>query len=216
MADDKKEATGKEKKEAKAPVSAEAAAKAGGGLPMGALVAGAVLLALGGGLGVGGSMVVAKWAGGTAETKAAGGEHAAKPTEGEHGAGGKTLHEMSEIALPDLMSNIRNQQGRRFVKISCAIYIVTEDAVKLGLASAGGGHGGGGDAGANIKRIMQQSLEEHLKNYDMDELTGPNIYQQLKKGFRDALERSLHEVFPHEPADKTFVERVVLTNLLVQ
>lgn len=216
MAEDKKEATSKEKKTGKEAAPAAApAANAGGGLPMGAIAAGVVLLLLGGGMGVGGSMVMAKWAGG-AEAKADAGAHTAAPAEGEHGKSKeKTLHEMTEISIGDLMSNIRNQQGRRFVKVSCAIYMVTEDAVKLGLSAAGGGHGGG-EAGGNIKRILQQSLEEHLKNYDMDDLTGPNIYLQLKKGFRDALERTLHDTFPHEASDKRFVERVVLTNLLVQ
>lgn len=220
MADDKKEATNKEKKTGKeaAPAAAPAAKAGGSAMPMGAIAAGVVLLLVGGGLGVGGSMVVAKWAGGTTGTKTEGGEHAVKATEGEHGgkSGKKTLHEMTEIALPDLMSNIRNQQGRRFVKVSCAIYIVTADAMKMGLAGAGGGHGGGGDAGANIKRIMQQALEEHLKNYDMDELTGANVYGALNKGFRDSLDKALSEAcYPGEPI-RTLVERVVLTNLLVQ
>ena len=221
MADDKKEAakeqkTGKEaKKDAVKETAAAAGTKASGGA-MGAIAAGVVLLVLGGGIGVGGSMVVAKWSGSAAGE---GGDKALEvPTEkkAEHGKE-IGLHDLTEITLPDLMSNIKNQQGRRYIKISCSVWIEKLQAVTLGLAKAGGGHGGGGgDTGSEVKRIMQQALEEHLKNYDIEELTGPNIYLQLKKGFRDALERALHEIYTEMPENHRVVERIVLTNLLVQ
>ena len=85
-------------------------------------------------------------------------------------------------------------------------------AKKLGFSGGEGNKGGG----AEVKRIMQMTLEEHLKNYDLDELTGPNIYIQLKKGFQDQIEKTLHDLFPDFPADHRFVDKVVLTNLLVQ
>ncbi len=215
MADDKKDATNKERKDAKPAAEAVPAAHPGGGLPIGAIAAGAILLLIGSGMGVGGAMVMAKWAGGTEAKPTEAAAQAAKTADDEHGKGkSRSLHDMTEITIGDLMSNIRNQQGRRFVKVSCAIYMVTADAMKLGLAG-GGGHGGG-EGGGNVKRILQQALEEHLKNYDMDELTGANIYSQLNKGFRESIERALHEIFHDEPSDKRFVERVVLTNLLVQ
>jgi flagellar basal body-associated protein FliL len=216
MADDKKDA-GKEKeaKEAKEAKPAAPAAKAGGG-SMGPIIAGVVLLALGAGMGIGGAKVVAKFSASGTDKAGTDAAHAAEtPDNKQEAKGVKGLHELSEITLPDLMSNIKNQQGRRYVKVACSLWITNADALTLGFAG-GGGHGGGGEAGGNIKRLIQQALEEHLKNYDMEELTGPHIYQQLKKGFRDAVERTLHEVFPETADDHKFVERIVLTGLIVQ
>ena len=118
--------------------------------------------------------------------------------------------------MPDLMSNVRNQSGRRYIKVSCSFWIGHEEATKFGFAGGGGGHGGGGSAGSDVKRIVQMALEEHLRSYDIDELTGPNISLQLKKGFKDRIEKTLRELYPDLKADQELVHRVVLTNLLVQ
>jgi hypothetical protein len=124
-----------------------------------------------------------------------------------------SLESSQEIVIPDLTSNVRNQQGRRYIKVSCSLWMSKVDAVKLGFG--GGGEGGKG-GNAEEKRILQGVLEEHLKNYDLDDLTGPNIYLQLKKGFQEAAEKALRELHPSLPADHHLIERVVLTNLLVQ
>lgn len=116
--------------------------------------------------------------------------------------------------MPDLISNVRNQAGRRYIKLSCSFWLAGEDAAKVGFAG-GGGHGGGG-GGSDVKRIVQMALEEHLRSYDIDELTGPNISLQLKKGFKDRIEKTLRELYPDLKADHDLVHRVVLTNLLVQ
>lgn len=184
---------------------------------MGAILAGVVLLAVGAGVGVAGASLVAKWST-AADAKTEDPEAAAKAKEKEaaaaHGGGGHGLHGMQEVQLTEIKSNIKNQQGRRYVMVACSLYISDADALVLGFAG-GGGHGGGKDAGGNVKRIMQQAIEEHLKTYDLEELTG-NPYPALKKGFRDAVERAMHEVFPDVPEEHRFVERVVLTSLLVQ
>ena len=190
-------------------------AKKEGGM-MGPLAAAVLLLAVGGGVGfyLSGLVTSVKKAGAT-DGKALG-EGAEK--EGEKGAGkeehkGEGLEHSAEVVMPDIMSNVRNQQGRRYVKVSCSFWVSHEDEAKLGLAAAGGEHGGGGP---DSKCILQMGLEEHLKSYDLDELTGPNIYLLLRKGFQDQIEKSLHEVHPDLAPDKHVVQRVVLTNLLLQ
>jgi hypothetical protein len=119
---------------------------------------------------------------------------------------------LTEVSMPDLLSNVRNQAGRRYIKVSCSFWLDHADAVVTGFG--GGGHGPGG--GAEVKRIVQMALEEHLRSYDIDELTGPNISLQLKKGFKDRIEKTLHELYPSFKPEHEFVHRVVLTNLLVQ
>ena len=184
-------------------------AKSGGGM-VGPLVAGAVLLALGGGVG----LYVSSLFGGVQKEGAGAHATAEHPTD-THTDAHKGLMHTQEVSMPDLMSNVRNQQGRRYIKVACSFWVADDDVDKVGLG-AGGGHGGGGAGGSDIKRIVQMALEEHLKRYDLDELTGPNIYLQLKKGFKEQIEKILHESFPAIPADHDIVQRVVLTNLLVQ
>ena len=125
------------------------------------------------------------------------------------------IEHLSEISMPDLMSNVRNQAGRRYIKVSCSFWLTNDDANKVGFG-ASGGHGGGGTGGSEVKRIVQMALEEHLRSYDIDELTGPNISLLLKKGFKDRIEKTLRELYPDIKADQELVHRVVLTNLLVQ
>jgi flagellar basal body-associated protein FliL len=194
-----------------APAAAPAAVsttppKAGGGM-MGPLAAGVVLIALG--VGVGwyvSSLFSAVKTEGVAE---------AAHEEKKHDQHAGIAH-LSEVSMPDLMSNVRNQSGRRYIKVSCSFWIGHEEATKFGFAGGGGGHGGGGSAGSDVKRIVQMALEEHLRSYDIDELTGPNISLQLKKGFKDRIEKTLRELYPDLKADQELVHRVVLTNLLVQ
>lgn len=196
----------------KAAAAAVAKPAKKGGL-MGPLAAAVLLLAVGGGLGfyVSGMVTTVKKAG---ETGAAKGKDGDEKAEGKAEGKGEGLEHSAEVVMPDIMSNVRNQQGRRYVKVSCSFWVSHEDEAKLGLAAASGEHAA--SSGPDAKRILQMGLEEHLKSYDLEELTGPNIYLLLRKGFQDQVEKSLHEIHPELPPDKHVVQRVVLTNLLLQ
>jgi Flagellar basal body-associated protein FliL len=191
-----------------APVAAATEKPKGGGM-MGPIAAGVVLI----GLGVGAGMYVSSMFT-TVKTEAAAEAH----TEEKHPEAHTGIAHLTEVSMPDLISNVRNQAGRRFIKVSCSFWLAGENATKTGFAGGGGEHGGGGggSGGADVKRILQMALEEHLRSYDIDELTGPNISLQLKKGFKDRIEKTLRELYPTLKADEEIVHRVVLTNLLVQ
>lgn len=184
-----------------------AARSAGGPALLGTVAAVGTLLAVGVGVGVYlvSPLIASLHPDGAASTASAA---AVAPTEGR-----SLLAEAHEIVLPDLLSPIKGQQGRRYIKVSPALWIVTADAKAMGLL--GTGEGGRG-AGNEIKRMLQMSLEEHLKRYDLEEFTGPNIYDQLKQGFAKEVEKTLHDLFPAYPPDHRFVKRVVLTNLTLQ
>ena len=190
-----------------APVVGATDKPKGGGL-MGPIAAGVVLI----GIGVGAGMYVSSM---FTTVKA---EAATEANAGEkHPETHTGIEHLTEVSMPDLLSNVRNQAGRRFIKVSCSIWLSNENAIKTGFAAGGGGgHGGGSGGGAEVKRILQMALEEHLRSYDIDELTGPNISLQLKKGFKDRMEKTLRELYPDLKADQEVVNRVVLTNLLVQ
>lgn len=189
--------------------AAPATDKSKGGM-MGPLAAAVVLVGIGAAVGwfVASTLSAVK-AEGVVEA-AAHGEDTKKKDDGHAG-----IAHLTEVSMPDLISNVRNQAGRRYIKLSCSFWLSGEDAAKVGFAGGGGGHGGGA-GGSDVKRIVQMALEEHLRSYDIDELTGPNIALQLKKGFKDRIEKTLRELYPDLKADHDLVHRVVLTNLLVQ
>ena len=174
---------------------------------MGPLAAGVVLIMIGAGSGwYVSSLFSTVKAEGVAEA------HTEEKKDDAHAG----IAHLTEVAMPDLMSNVRNQSGRRYIKLTCSFWLGHDEATKVGFAGGGGGHGGGGGGGSDVKRIVQMALEEHLRSYDIDELTGPNISLQLKKGFKDRIEKTLRELYPDLKADHELVHRVVLTNLLVQ
>src|SRR4051812_27274132 len=121
-------------KTAPAKDAAPAAAAGKGGL-MGPLLAVVVLLAIGGGLGFFVASSLAALAGRHDEAKAAGAEKAegegAGKEHGEGGAKGNALEGLSEVELNDLVSNVRNQGGRRYVKVSCSLWVTEKDVLKL-------------------------------------------------------------------------------------
>lgn len=185
--------------------AAPAAEKPKGGGMMGPLAAGVVLIGIGAGVGwfVASTLSAVKAEGAT--------EAVAQSEEKKKDDGHAGIAHLTEVSMPDLISNVRNQAGRRYIKLSCSFWLDSKNAGKVGFAA-----GGNATAGADVKRIVQMALEEHLRSYDIDELTGPNIALQLKKGFKDRIEKTLRELYPDIKADQDLVQRVVLTNLLVQ
>ena len=197
--------------------AAPAAGSAKGGL-MGPLLAVVVLLGIGGGLGFFVASSLPALAGKHDEAKSADAgkaEGEAGKAHGEAGAKGNALEGLHEVELNDLVSNVRNQGGRRYVKVSCSLWVADKDVIKLVPPAEAEGEGTPKE-NESIKRILRMRLEEHLRGYDLDDLTAANVYTQLGNGFRDQIERELHGVYTDVGADYRFVKRVVLTNLLVQ
>lgn len=113
-----------------------------------------------------------------------------------------------EILIGDLITNIANQDGRRYVKLTCAIWMSADDAARV--------TGSGGEGEIQIKRLMQMTLEEQLKRYELADLTGRGIIATLTQDFTVVLEDMLHAQFTDRPKDHRFVRKVLLNNLLVQ
>lgn len=147
-----------------------------------------------------------------AHGEAAKGEDAHGAAAGEHEE--SLIHHGVEMTINDLVTNVRDQGGKKFVAVTPTFWMTKECAKEAGLIG-GGGHGGGGEVGGEIKRIIRGRLEENLRDYDMDELTSKPIYKKLEKSFRDIVEKEMHAVFPKLP-DKPVVLRVVLNGLKVQ
>jgi hypothetical protein len=185
----------------------------------------AVLVLVGAGVGVGmflGGMVtpskVAEQQGMKAPKDPTGhgeGEHGAGEGGG-HGKGGShsILHSATELMIENIVSNIKDTGGKRFVKISPSFWILPEAAKGIGMG--GGGHGGGGEPAAETKRIIRARIQEHLKEYSMEEITNKGIERKLEKAFRDIVERELHALVPEIPASTQIVLKVVPADLAIQ
>ena len=217
MSDDAKK---DEKHEGKA---AEGVAKKKSSLPLGAI--GAVVVLLGAGIGIGMfvSSLVKPAPVATAEPGKEGHEgtgkegHAGAGKEGKEGAGahGSILAHAVAFPIGDLMTNVRGQQGRRFIKMTCVLWMDHEVVAKT--SGGGGGHGSSGpDPADNIKAILQAAFEEQLKSYDLEDLTSVNIYKLLERNFKEITDRELRALYPDIKSTEPIVSRVVLTNMLVQ
>ncbi len=175
------------KPEAKPGDKSKAGAPAAAGKPggmMGPLAA--VVLLVGLGVGVGmylGSTLAAAQAAGSDRAIAKADAHGGDAHGNTHATGGNSLAGLHEINLNDLVANIKNKDGRRYVKVSCALWVAHEDVKKIVPPSTGDGHGAAAE-NETIKRILRMKLEEHLRSYDLDELITPQIDAQLQAGFR--------------------------------
>jgi len=215
MSDDAKK---DEKHEGKA---AEGAAKKKGGLPLGAI--GAVVVLLGAGVGIGMFLsslvkpapVVAAEPGKEGHGEPGKDGHEGTGKDGKGGAAhGSILAHAVAFPIGDLMTNVRGQQGRRFIKMTCVLWMDHEVVTKT---AGGGGPGSSGPNPAdNIKAILQASFEEQLKSYDLEDLTSVNIYKLLERNFKEITDRELRALYPDIKSTEPIVRRVVLTNMLVQ
>ena len=220
--EDKKEDKKDDKKD-KAKPAETAAAAGGGGIKAlaGPILAGVVLVGVGVGLGMWlPGLIIAKPA--PTDAAAAGGDAHGSPAaahgkDPKGGHGETLLHSTGELMLDDLKSNVTGQGGRKYVVMKCSMRIAS-DALKKFMGGGGGGHGGGGggDEGGEVKRILQASIEEHLKTYQLEEFSSNTIYKQLEKGFTEIVERHLRELFPDLAKDKRIVHKVTINGLLVQ
>lgn len=219
MSDEKKDGpdAGDGKKDDKK--AAADAKPAGGGIKALLGPIAAVVVLLGAGIGLG--MFLANTFSKPPATEAGAGAHGTDG-HGETAAGGDghaegashgLLHGATEIMIENVVANVKDQGGKRFAKVEPSIYIVSTAGASLGLD--GGGHGGG-EVGGPIKRIIKARIEEHLKQYDLDELTSQAIYKRLEKNIRDIAEKEMKAFAPDLPANKPIVVKVVLGGLVVQ
>ena len=216
MSDDKKEEKKDDKKGEKGEkVETAGAAKKGG---MGMIAGVVVLLAVGGGLAYVAHGALFPPPAEAKDGKKKGGGHG--DGHGEAGAEGEghesLLHAAAELNLGELMTNISDQGGRRYVKLSCILWVPNQHKTLLGVGGGGDGHGGAAAGPTQLIQLVKSALEEHLRSYALDELTGRNASQQLKKGFSDVATKRLRELYPELPEDARLVREVVITGLLVQ
>jgi len=189
---------------------AHAAAPAPKGKLLGPLLAVIVLV----GIGVGAGMSVSSFLHGM-QAKGTGkgdghGKDAGKDGHGETPGDGadKAIDPAAtrEIVIGDLVTNVPNQQGRRYVKITCVIWVADKDALKIASPN---------NEAIQPKRLLQSALEERMKFYTLEDLTSQGIMRVIRDDFETRIERELHELF-RTPREYRYIKRVIVSNLLVQ
>jgi hypothetical protein len=173
---------------------------------IGVVAAGLILV----GVGAGAGLYVSKLFQPAAKTENGHGGH---EEEGGHSGGDEhgaiDPHKTKEVSLGEILTNIANQENsRRFVKVTCAIWVSDEDALHL--------DSGEHEGSIQIKKVIQMALEEQLKRYDLADLNSRGIISQLGMDFQVVIETTLHAQFPAKPKDYHFVKKVILNGLLVQ
>jgi len=193
------------KKEAPA---AEVPAKGGKSALIGAVLGAAVLIGAGVGVGMfASSLFKPAEAKGAAHGGGAPGAHGAA-AGGDHGE--MNLRTMVELSLGDLITNITNSDGRRFVKVSCMVWVAPKDAEAIGEG------GEAAEAGVQVRRLLQMALEEQLKRYELADFTSRGAISTVSSDFLVVIENVLRQHLSDRPKDHRFVRKVILNNLLVQ
>jgi hypothetical protein len=164
------------------------------------------------GLGVGGGMFLMSLLKPVGDGKeAASAEHAA--AEGHGHGDGIDLHSVVELSLGDLITNITNSDGRRFVKVTCVLWVDPLDAAAIGDGAGGGDHAG---SGVQVRRLVQMALEEQLKRYELADFTSRGAISTVSSDFLVVIENVLRQHVHDRPKDHRFVKKVILNSLLVQ
>ena len=196
------------KKEAPAAHAEAAPAKSGKSGLIGIALGAVVLIGAGAGVGMFASSLF-KPAAGKDAAHGSGAQGAHAPAAGG-GHGEVDLHKMVELSLGDLITNITNSDGRRFVKVSCVVWVSPQDAEAIGE----GGEAAG--AGVQVRRLLQMALEEQLKRYEMADFTSRGVISTVSSDFLVVIENTLRQNLTDRPKDHRFVRKVILNNLLVQ
>ncbi len=115
----------------------------------------------------------------------------------------QTLFESARlIALGDIMANVDEEQGRRYVKVTVDLWVPTDRVPDM--------------TREGVDRILKQAMEERLAQWNLSELSNQSIYDIMKKAFVQEINKSMREVYGTTGTDISYVQRVVVSNKLIQ
>ncbi|TVR14054.1 MAG: hypothetical protein EA401_05365 [Planctomycetota bacterium] len=115
---------------------------------------------------------------------------------------GPLLDRALPMELGDVMVNVRGEEGRRYVKVTVEIWYPRSMRQQVERPE--------------IRNRIVQAAEQRLATFDMQELNSEFIHETMSRAFQDQINKELRMVYGTTGTDTTYVEDVVLTNLLVQ
>lgn len=115
---------------------------------------------------------------------------------------GPLLDRALPMPLGDVMVNVKGEEGRRYVKVTVEIWYPRNLRQQVERPE--------------IRNRIIQAAEQRLATFDMQELNSEFIHDTMSRAFQDQINKELRNVYGTVGTDTTYVEDVVLTNLLVQ
>lgn len=106
------------------------------------------------------------------------------------------------VELGEVLANVNHEQGRRYLKVGLQLWVKSEDSQDM--------------LRPELLPMMIEVVREHLRTYDMQQLDHESVTLSIKRQVRDALNKLLREILAAKEPDRKYVQRVVLSDFLVQ
>lgn len=114
---------------------------------------------------------------------------------------GPIWKDMIAVDLGEILANVKNEGGRRYVKLELQIWVDQEDHPKI--------------ARPDVRPSLIAAIQSRLRSWTMDDYHSDNQSETMRYEFRKVLDKTLRELFREPDIERTYVRRVVL-NYLVQ
>lgn len=139
-------------------------------------------------------LVVSAFQGGEADAPAR--------SERERVASGPIWDRWNQIEINEVLANVPGSGGRRYVKVSIQLWVDRSDFQRVSRME--------------LQPIMREALIDRLRNYNQADLESKNAHDMLRRAFEQDLDKALRDALGVTDPERRFVQRVVLTDHLVQ
>ena len=106
------------------------------------------------------------------------------------------------LDLGDVMVNVLGEGGRRYVKVTVQLWYPKELQQQV--------------EAPEIRSRIIQAAEQRLGTFDLRELNSEFKHATIARAFQDQINKEMRLVYGTVGTDTTYVEEVVVTNVLVQ
>ncbi len=117
-------------------------------------------------------------------------------------ASGPIWDRWNQIEINEVLANVPGSGGRRYVKISVQLWVDKADFTNLSRPE--------------LAPIMREALIDRLRTYNLADLEGKNAHDMLRRAFEQELDKTLRDALGVSDPERRFVQRIVLTDHLVQ
>ena len=132
-----------------------------------------------------------------------------KEDQSEGQTAGTTLNDQkplieraTPLVLGDIMVNVKGEGGRRYVKATVELWYPNEMKEEV--------------EEPEIQNRIMQAASQRLATFDMRELNSEFAIPTISRAFMDQINKELRTVYGTVGTDTTYVEDVVITQLLTQ
>lgn len=136
----------------------------------------------------------------TAEEEQAEEEPGEELTRGDEA---ELLDNTGPMTFEDVITNLKGELSR-YIKVEVQVWFDKEDEHYQKITTD-----------ERVRFMLQEQMIEELRTFDPANLEDTFVLEQMKKGFRDRMDRELRASFG-SGSEKTFVKKVVIKNFILQ